>query len=149
MVGVGRDGRGDDEVGLWVAREIGSLGLEDLGAVTAVGDASALVELWRGAGSVFVVDAVLSSSPPGTIHRLDAWAERLPRGLRCRSSTHALGVAEAVELARVLGWLPQSLVVYGISGKRFEPGRGISTEVRRAAREVVRRIVEECRPTER
>ena len=82
-----------------------------------------------------------SSAAPGTIHRLDALADELPPEL-FRGSTHALGVAEAVELGRALQRLPRSLLVFGIEGKHFDAGAGLSPEVERA----VARLVDELVP---
>jgi hydrogenase maturation protease len=79
-----------------------------------------------------VLDAVSSGAEPGTIHRLDALAAQLPAEL-FRGSTHALGVAEAVELGRALDRLPERMLVLGIEGKRFDAGAGLSPEVERAA----------------
>ena len=50
------------------------------------------------------------------------------------SSTHALGLADAVELARSLGRLPQRVVVYGIEGAAFEFGNGLSAAGRGGGR---------------
>jgi hydrogenase maturation protease len=58
-------------------------------------------------------------------------------------STHAFSVAEAVELARALGELPPKLVLYGIEGKNFDCGIGLSSEVEKATEEIVRRIEDE------
>ena len=60
-----------------------------------------------------------------------------------RFSTHAFGLAEAVELARALGRLPPRLIVYGIEGKSFEAGVGLSPEVGAAVQEVVERVLGE------
>jgi hydrogenase maturation protease len=49
-----------------------------------------------------------------------------------RCSTHALGVAEAIELARALGRLPARLEVYAIEGARFTAGAGLSPAVEQA-----------------
>ena len=46
-----------------------------------------------------------------------------------RASTHHLGLADAIELARALGRLPAATVVYGIEGTRFEAGDGLTPEV--------------------
>src|ERR1039457_2451863 len=48
---------------------------------------------------------------------------------RYRCSTHAFGVAEAVQLARVLERLPRRLLIYGIEGRRFDLGSAPSVEV--------------------
>src|ERR1035437_11103975 len=55
-------------------------------------------------------------------------------------STHHFGLAEAVELARVLDRLPPCLWIYGIEGRRFEQGSCPSPEVARAIEEVAERI---------
>ena len=66
---------------------------------------------------------------------------------RCRhrssdaSSTHALGLAEAVELARSLGRLPQRVVVYGIEGESFAFGKGLSAAVAAAADRVTEEVL--------
>jgi hydrogenase maturation protease len=52
----------------------------------------------------------------------------LPAGL-FRVSTHRFGLADALELARALGRLPPRVVVYGIEGSRFAPGRPMSPAV--------------------
>ena len=69
------------------------------------------------------------------MRRLPADEQPLPPELQ-RSSTHLLGVAEAVELARALGRLPARTVVYGIEGASFDTGAALSPEAA-AAVEVV------------
>ena len=64
-----------------------------------------LIDMWADEPQTTVIDAVSSGAEPGTIHRVDAGQARLPAEL-FRGSTHALGVAEAVELARALGRPP-------------------------------------------
>jgi hydrogenase maturation protease len=91
-----------------------------------------------------VVDAVYSGAPPGTIHRLDASSKEIPRQF-FHYSTHALGVTEAVQLARALNQLPPRLIVYGIEGKNFGAGVGLSTEVEQASIAVAARVLDEVR----
>jgi hydrogenase maturation protease len=123
VIGVGSRWAGDDAAGLAVARRVGGC---ELG-----GDPASLLDAWAGADHVVVVDAAASGAPPGTIRHFDARAGRLPaRLMRC--STHALGVAEAIELARALGRLPARLEVYAIEGARFTAGAGLSPAVEQA-----------------
>jgi hydrogenase maturation protease len=93
---------------------------------------------------VILVDAVYSGAEPGTVHRLEAHARPIP-GSFFHRSTHAINVADAVELARSLGELPPRLVVYGIEGRSFEAGVGLSPEVEKAAQEVVEAALRELR----
>jgi hydrogenase maturation protease len=148
IIGVGNADRGDDAVGLIVIRRLrrdwehghkGSAAPVTL--IEASGEGTALIEAWRSADTVILVDAVHSGAAPGTIHRLDAHAWPIPTNLRY-ASTHALGVAEAIELARALGQLPQRLIVYGIEGYCFGTGTGLSAEVERAAEQVLELLKE-------
>lgn len=132
VIGIGNDWRSDDGAGLEVARRLSAAGVR---AVEHGGDPSGLLDAWDGETEVILVDAVSAGAAPGTIHRLDARATPLPPRL-FRGSTHHLSVAEAVELGRCLGRLPQHLELYGIEGHRFEAGRGLTPHVRRAADEV-------------
>jgi hydrogenase maturation protease len=66
----------------------------------------------------------------------------LPAGV-FRSSTHAFGVGDAVELARALGRLPRRVVVYGVEGAGFESGAPLSPAVAAAVDDVVSRLEEE------
>ncbi len=137
VIGVGNDLRGDDAAGWETVRRLApssSLVLHE-----HAGDAPGLVSLWGPDDDVVIVDAVVSADPPGTILEIDALAGELPAAVSW-ATTHGAGVAEGVEMARVLGLLPRSLVVLGISAKRFDLGAPMTPEVERAVDEVVRRL---------
>jgi hydrogenase maturation protease len=131
LIGVGNGWRGDDGAGLAVARRVRELAPDGVEVREVEGDATALVEAWSGADHVVVVDAAQSGAAAGTVQRFDARAQPLPvRSLR--SSTHAFGVADAVELSRALGRLPDRLDVYAIEGASFTAGASLSRAVERA-----------------
>jgi hydrogenase maturation protease len=127
VIGVGSRWAGDDAAGLAVARRVGGRELE--------GDPTALLDAWADADDVVVVDAAASDAPPGTIRRFDARTGPLPAHL-LRTSTHAFGVPDAIELARALGRLPARLEVYAIEGARFTAGAALSPEVEQAVGEL-------------
>jgi hydrogenase maturation protease len=139
ILGCGNPCRSDDAAGLLVARRLRELGIQahELG-----GEGLELMEAWNGWEDVIVVDAVLSGSPPGTITTWDARTCPLPTGL-FRCSTHALGVAEGIELARALDRLPCKLIVVGIEGIRFDHGESLSTEVAEAVERLAQHIAKE------
>jgi hydrogenase maturation protease len=142
VLGCGFPDRGDDAAGLFVARRLKQLGWD---AREQSGEVAALLTAFEQGGpnrTVILVDAVQSGAPPGTVIRWDARAKPLPRESFHRS-VHGLGVAEAVELARVLGKLPGSLLIYGIEGASFEAGAPPCPEVLAGVEEAVRRILEE------
>ena len=138
VIGIGNEWREDDAAGLEVARRLRRRAVAGLTVIEEEGEPAGLIEAWAGADRVLVVDAVRSGAAPGTVHRLDPRMEPLPPAL-FHDSTHALGVAEALELARTLDRLPEHVGVYGIEGGRFGVGRGLSEPVAAA----VERVVEE------
>ena len=140
VIGVGNPYRGDDGVGPAVARAVADLALESVTVLEHSSEGAGLLEMWEGRDMVILVDAVSSGGMPGTVHRLDACATPIPVGLFHHSS-HAFGVAEAVELARAVGRLPPRLLVYGVVGERFASGNGLTGAVEGAVSGVVDCIV--------
>jgi hydrogenase maturation protease len=128
VIGVGNPWRGDDAAGLEVARRTGGVQHE--------GDCTRLLDAWEGHDDVVVVDAALSGAAPGTVHRVGA-----PLPVTLRSSSHAFGVAEAVELARALGRLPRGLRVCAIEGSDFALGPGLSPEVEAAVESLAAQLI--------
>jgi hydrogenase maturation protease len=142
VIGLGNDHRGDDGSGLAVARALRSR-LEGRARVEECASGGiALLELWRDADHVLVVDAVKSGAAAGTVHRFDA-GDGFSPGLHAATSTHGLSLAEAVALGRGLGCLPRHLVVYGIEAENVEVGDGLTPPVAHGVREAAERIAAE------
>jgi hydrogenase maturation protease len=139
IIGCGNADRGDDAAGLLVARRLRSLGIE---AQEHGGEGLRLLESWSAAESVIIVDAVISGARVGAISVWDARTAPVARDI-FRASTHAFGLAEAVELGRALGRLPPALRIYGIEAGQFEPGSSPSPEVLAAVEELARRIAKD------
>lgn len=95
VVGIGQPAAGDDGVGLVVARALAARGVE----VREAADASVVLALLEAGRRVVIVDAVVGGGAPGAVVRLDPGA--LAAGPAPLSS-HGLGVADAIELARTL-----------------------------------------------
>jgi len=126
VIGVGNALRGDDAAGLHVARLLSSRGIANVHETS--GETFSLMELWKGADTALLADAAQSSAKPGEVSRFDVSTQPLPAAfLHC--STHAFGLAEAVELARSLGTLPPRVIIFGIEGDSFEHGEDLSPEV--------------------
>jgi hydrogenase maturation protease len=142
LIGVGNEYRRDDGVGLIVARAIREKQLPSVIVKEESGEGAALIEAWQGFQNVIIVDTVSSGAMPGTIFRIDAKKEIVPIKF-FHYSTHAFGVAEAVELARAMNLLPPNFMVYGIEGENFAAGVDISSPVKEAANQVIEQIVGE------
>jgi hydrogenase maturation protease len=146
VIGVGNAYRGDDAVGLAVAERLRGRLPTGVTVLDCEQEPTRLLDAWQDADVALVVDAAASDAPPGTVHRFDASGEGLPAHV-FRSSTHAFGVGDAVELARALGRLPERVVVYGVEGADFTAGSGLSTHVTAAVERLVDELEEEIRCT--
>lgn len=142
VIGVGNASRGDDAVGLVIARRLCANPLDGVTIVPTTGDGTALLALWQATDAVVLVDAVCAGARPGTLHRFEVGTQLLP-AMFSRVSTHAFGVAEAIELARVLHQLPSLLVIYGVEGASFEIGADLSAQVAAAVPQVVAQVRQE------
>jgi len=142
LIGIGNAVRGDDAAGLEVAERLRGRVPPGVRVVVHDGEPAGLIERWHEARAVVLVDAVVSGAPAGTVRRFEAHAEPLPAAA-FGPSTHAMGIAEAVELARALGDLPDVAVVYGLEGEAFEPGAAMSEAVGRAIDDVAGRVLAE------
>ena len=139
VIGVGNDQRGDDGSGLEVARTLRTRLAGRARVEECSSEGIALLDLWRDADEVLVVDAVVSGGVPGTVHRIEV-GDGFSPGIHSATSTHGLSLAEAVALGQGLGCLPRHLVVYGIEVDQLDVGAGLSPPVARAVREAADRI---------
>lgn len=143
IIGLGNVMRGDDAIGLLVARRL----RQEVGDRAEVIEAEMagvdIVELMKGARVAILIDAARSGQSPGIIHRLDASSG--PIGMRMfPHSSHALGLSDALELARVMGVLPETVIVYGVEAGNTESGQPLSPPVANALDDIVDRIIQEC-----
>lgn len=139
VIGLGNEHRRDDGSGLEVARALRPRLAGKARVEECVSEGIALLEVWRDADRVLVVDAVRSGAAPGTVHRFEA-GDGFSPGLHPVTSTHGLSLAEAVALGRGLGCLPRQLVVYGIEADSVGIGDGLTPPVERGVQEAVERI---------
>ena len=142
VIGVGNEFRGDDGVGRITARRLKEKAPEGVAVHESTGEALSLMELWGDATRVFLIDAAEQAGAPGAVSRLDASTTALPTSY-FHASTHAFSVAEAIEMARSLASLPETVIVFGIQGASFDHGEGLSPEAEKGADDAVAKILEE------
>ena len=152
IIGCGNVDRGDDAAGPLVARRLRALAAESLAvAIDGVeipglvimeqsGESFSLMDYWTANDDVVLVDATAPRGTPGQVQLWNTRAGELPQDtFPC--STHAFGVREAVELARAMNSLPETLLIYGIEGKQFFAGSPPSPEVERAVESVANELM--------
>ena len=136
LIGIGNRLRGDDAAGLEVVRRLRLAHPPGVRLIEEEGEPTSLIEAWSSADEALVIDGISSGAEPGKVHRFDVTDASLPAQV-FNSSTHSMGLPEAVELARELGRLPGRLIVYGIEGQSFETGEGLSATVQRTVEKLV------------
>lgn len=109
VVGIG-SWSGDDAIGMRVAAAAADRLDVD---VVEHADPAQLVHLMEGRDVVVVADAMLTGARPGQVRVLDA--DEVPVGAGFGTAgTHTVGIAQALDLARVLDRLPANVFVVGV-----------------------------------
>lgn len=142
VIGLGNRFRSDDAAGLDVARRVAERAPGDVFVLEHEGDPVGILDAWTGADLALVVDAVRGDAPDGTVSRIALDAETSIEAATSDSS-HALGLVDAVLLARTLDRMPQRLVLYGVTGSTFDAGAGPTPAVAAAVTRCADRILDE------
>jgi hydrogenase maturation protease len=140
VIGVGNRYRGDDSAGLEVAGLLLRHAPPDVEIMTLEGEPTWLLDVLSSSDLVILVDAIAGGARPGAIVRFDATEKPIP-GTVFGASTHAFGLGETIELARMLGRVSGRVFVYGISGEDFSAGEELSASVASATATVADEIL--------
>jgi hydrogenase maturation protease len=140
VIGVGNEFRRDDGVGPAVVRLLRRRDLPGVRLAECDGEAGRLLDLWRDASRVVVVDAVRTAYPrPGRIHRRSL---RHPAVIGRPTSSHAADLGSVAELAAALGRLPRLLLFYGVEAADTSFGVGLSAPVAAATQRLADEIAD-------
>jgi len=120
VIAVGRELRGDDAAAFMLVETLRENPVPGVELVCSDGDVVELLDLFQGQDAVIVLDAYEANPNDPPVMRLDAGKEMLPSTPAC--SSHGLGVAEAVEMAREMGLLPATCIMIAIAGYAFATG---------------------------
>jgi hydrogenase maturation protease len=140
VIGAGNTDRRDDGAGPELACRLLLAANRSFDVATCSGEATALMRLFAARDHVEIVDACVSGATPGVVMRFDVSASPVPAQLKAVSS-HGFGVAEAVELARVLGQLPRTVILHAIEAGDIGMGQGLTPAVETAVARLVRDIL--------
>jgi hydrogenase maturation protease len=141
VIGLGDRYRHDDGVGIAVIDHLCGRGL-DATLVGSDGETSALLDLWSGRDTVFLIDAVHAEpAHPGRVHRL---VVTRPAPERARAAgLRGADLGSAVDLARATGRQPDRMIVFAVEAENSGQGRGLTAAVAAAARRVADEIAAE------
>jgi hydrogenase maturation protease len=144
VIGLGNPRRGDDAVGVTVAQRLESNEAIDVEILTWDADPTRLLDRWDTTDRVILIDASSPQGHPGRLRRFDARVAALPYEAFPVSS-HAVGLAAAIELGRALQRLPRVLIVYAIEGADFSLDGKLTPPVAHAVEPTADRILGELR----
>lgn len=115
IIGIGSP-FGDDAAGLEAARRLSAAPPAGVTVVCADRPGAGLLDFLEVANAAILIDATRSGAPPGTLHDVDL--RRAGTLVSRLVSSHEIGVAEALELARALGRSPRRGRFLGIEAPR-------------------------------
>lgn len=142
VLGIGNPFRGDDGVGPAVLDLLAGRVPAGVRLVASDGEPTRLLEQWRDAATVVVVDAATGGGPPGSVRSLLLRpGDPAPLGAAGGTSSHGLGLAGALALAAALGSAPGEVVVHAVEAGCTAHGTGLTPAVRQAAAVVAGRVL--------
>ncbi len=147
LAGVGNPYRHDDGIGCIVT----ALAADACAELYYLGSFLQPIDLlgrWNTTQEVVLVDAMCSGATPGSIIEVEIDTAEFISSIVHRSisrpplsSSHGLGILEALSIARELDVLPARLLLIGIEGADFSEGVGLSEEVKKSIPQAVDLIV--------
>lgn len=144
VIGIGNRDRGDDALGPLVVDAFRDRLPGNVSAVEHSGEVAGLVDLITDAAAVYLIDAAVMGLEPGCLWEFDASDSPL-LALGGAFSSHALGLSEAIELARALDVLPGVCRVFAVEAVSFEAGESLSEPIAQAIPRVIQAVNDSIR----
>lgn len=141
ILGIGNKFRSDDGAGVAAAEKIRKFGVEKFDVKIIDGEGTNIMETWKGYENVIIIDAVQKKGRAGKIYEINANTDELESDF-FNYSSHAFGLAEAVNVSRVMNKLPKLLIVYGIEGQHFNFDTKLSGKIEKSVNKIAVMIKE-------
>jgi hydrogenase maturation protease len=143
VIGIGNNYRRDDGVGLEIAGRIEKMNLGDISVIKSNGDLTGILEEMGEFDKVIIADSVSSGARPGTVYRIVPDDSKYSFRREKKLSSHRFEINEVLRLAQNISKPVKNVIIYGIEGKDYSHGEGLSSEVREAAEKVAAGIIED------
>jgi len=145
VLGIGNLVMSDDGVGVQVLQRMQrecrfQAGVELLDGGTLGLD---LLPRLEGVDHLLVVDAVETGKAPGTLVRLVD--DEIPQALATKVSPHQMGLQDLLVVARLQGFAPQEMVLWGVQPESIEMGMELSDPVNSQVEILIEKTLEELK----
>ena len=137
--GVGNELLSDEGIGIHLIQALRRTDLPEGVDLIEAGTAGLeLLSLLEGIDRLIIVDAMAVEGQPGTVVRFRPGdVEFVPAPMM--ATTHDLGIVEALTSARLLGWLPDTVII-GVIPERIELGLELTPTLAAKLPELVHRV---------
>jgi len=139
ILGIGNKFRSDDGAGVAAAEKIEKFGMDKFDVKIADGEGTEIMEAWKGYDNVIIIDAVQKNKCAGKIHEINANDKVLESDF-FNYSSHAFGLAEAINVSKVMNKLPKFLIVYGIEGEHFQFDTKLTPKIEKSVDKIAEMI---------
>jgi len=102
-----------------------------------------LLKYIQGRDVLVLIDVVRSGELCGTLTRFEG--EEVPSLFQKKISPHQLGISDLLATARLVGAIPEKVVLYGIEPKTIDTGLELSAEVAGSIGRLTELVAEEIR----
>jgi hydrogenase maturation protease len=142
VMGIGNILLSDEGVGIRIIEALQKKGYPDYVEVIDGGTGTLdLLEIISNRERVIIIDAVTGGSKPGTVYRFT------PDDIRIKKlapvSTHQFGFMEILDMAKLMGDLPHSIIIIGIEPEILNWGMNLSPVVSASIPKVLELIEKE------
>lgn len=141
VVGVGNEMRGDDGVGILLAKRIASIGLPSVSVKTLQGDMTELYYIWQDADVVIILDAIDAHLQPGEWCLLTESTVATVKQIS-HQSTHSISLIQTLEIARTLGMMPPKFYFIGVQIENVDVGKQLSKRVESRLPTIVEQVLQ-------
>jgi hydrogenase maturation protease len=104
-----------------------------------------LLPYLEGVSLLVIVDAVETGKAAGTMLRLSG--EDVPVAMETKLSPHQMGMKDLLAVARLMGQLPENIVLIGVQPERLEMDTELSPTVNNVLPDLVNMVISEISPS--
>ncbi|MFN4112131.1 MAG: hydrogenase maturation protease [Ignavibacteria bacterium] len=127
IIGIGNEFRGDDAIGIIIARKL----KEDFPTFEIIESSNELelIEYFKNYDRIVLIDAINSEQDEnGSIKKITVDKDFEFSKLNFFSS-HSISLSEILQIAKIIGHLPPTLIILGINCSNFKLGSSISFDI--------------------